>query len=412
MRILVEAYGCTMNRGEAEEFTRAFIEKGHAPALTEQDADACAIFTCGVIETTERHMLKRIKEISGNKKRLLLVCGCLVTICPEKILRIAPHAKLIGPARQLEGMGFLETAPSSKKAQMRSSVGILPVATGCAGSCTYCITKVARGRLCSRPPAMIFQRLESLVARGAAEVQLCAQDTAIYGRDMGLDLAALVEKLSSAGGDFMMRIGMMNPANVMADLGPILRAFQSQKVFKFLHLPVQSGSDAVLERMGRRHTASDFRAIVSAFRERFPGMALSTDIIVGFPGETDGDFTESMELMRETKPDIINVTRFSPRPGTQAHSMEPKIHGRTAKERSRAMAELRFELTRGNYREMIGRTVRALATERRVEGTAFLRTPEYRPVVVDAEVDMGQWYDIRVKSAEKTHLRGTLENVK
>ena len=406
MDILVEAYGCTLNRGEADEFIDAFMDMGHAPASREEEAGAYAIFTCGVIEATERHMLRRIKELSGNTGKQLMVCGCLVNICPEKILKAAPHAILIGPARHIEGVEFLAHTPHSQNVRSRSSVGILPVATGCAGECAYCITKNARGALCSRQPGDILRRLRELVTRGAAEIQLCAQDTAVYGKDIGLDLAGLVKKLESAEGDFMLRIGMMNPANVMSSTERIIEAYESQKVFKFLHLPVQSGSDRVLEKMGRGYTADDFRAIVAKFRKRFPGMALSTDIIVGFPGETDEDFMKSTELMREIRPDIINVTRFSSRPGTAAHAMKPKVHGRLAKQRSRAMTELRVGLTEENYGDMLGRTVRALATEQRVAGTTFLRTREYRPVVVRTELELGSWYEVKITGARRTHLSG------
>jgi MiaB/RimO family radical SAM methylthiotransferase len=256
----------------------------------------------------------------------------------------------------------------------------------------------------------LVAKLKSLVESGATEVQLCAQDTGVYGADIGMDLAGLVGALETVDGDFMLRIGMMNPANLVGNIPKALKAFESQKVFKFLHLPVQSGSDAILKKMRRNHRAEDFRNIVNVFRERFPGMAISTDMIIGFPGETDADFQMSMDLMRETKPDIINVTRFSARPGTEAHGMRDKVPGWKAKDRSREMSALRFSLTSENYGEMKSDTTKALATERRIEGTTFLRTVNYRPVVVKGEVELGRWYNVKITGKAKTHLNGKLEN--
>ncbi len=406
MRILVEAYGCTLNRGEAGEFTNGFLGMGHDLAGNEDDADAFVIFTCDVIETTERHMLKRVREFARSPEKPLLVCGCLPNICPERILKVAPHAALFGPATQSQALKRLCGDSPRIRGLPCAAVGMLPIATGCIGSCAYCITKTARGGLRSRAPDELAERLATMVNSGAAEVQICAQDTAAYGLDIGIGLDSLIQRLEAIDGDFMMRIGMMNPANVKVSLEGIVRAFESPKVFKFLHLPVQSGSDAVLERMGRRHTAGDFRKIVATFREKFPGMALSTDIIIGFPGEAEEDFRASMELMREVKPDIINITRFSSRPGTEAHNMTPKVPGWKAKDRSREMTKLRFEITSGNYAGMKGKAVKAMATERRKPGTTFLRTVDYRPVVASGELELGEWHCVKVTGKARTHLSG------
>jgi threonylcarbamoyladenosine tRNA methylthiotransferase CDKAL1 len=409
MKILVEAYGCTLNRGESEEFIDGLLEMGHELAVAQDVADAFVLFTCGVIETTENHMLRRIGEFAAFPEKTLMVCGCLPNISSQKILKIAPHAILIGTAEHLKGLAFFKGHGRKSGTNERTqSIGILPIASGCLGTCSYCITKDARGSLQSRSPEELAERLKNLLAMGAAEIQLCAQDTAIYGQDMDIDLAHLIETLEVVDGDFMMRIGMMNPAGVLQNMGGILQAFQSPKVYKFLHLPVQSGSDAVLERMKRRHTVSQFEEIVKIFRAQFPELSLSTDIIVGFPGETDGDFLKSLELMERVKPDIVNITRFSSRPGTEAHSMKGRVPSRLAKERSAILTDMRFSLTDASYGTFEGRTFRALATERRAEGTTFLRTSGYKPIVLPNVLELGKWYDVRVVGSERAHLTGAL----
>jgi len=413
MKILVEAYGCTLNHGEAEEFIDGLLDLGHELVEKQDDADAFVLFTCDVIETTESHMLKRISEFAATPEKTLMVCGCLPNISPEKIFNIAPHAILISAAEHLKGLEhFKGHSCKSTITERTSSIGILPIASGCLGACAYCTTKNARGSLQSRSQEELVERLKILLARGSAEIQLCAQDTAIYGHDIDMDLAHLVKKLEAVDGDFMMRIGMMNPTGVLQQIDGLLEAFNSPKVFKFLHLPVQSGSDIVLGRMNRFYAVKEFEEIVRIFRMQFPEMSLSTDIIVGFPGETDEDFQKSLELVERIKPDMINITRFSSRPGTEAHSMKHRVPSSIAKNRSKILTDLRFSLTDAHYGTFEGRTLKALATERRVEGTTFLRTSEYKPVVVDKNLELGKWYKVRIIGKEKAHLIGTLDNNK
>lgn len=410
--MLVEAYGCTLNHGEAQEFIETILKQGHKIVADEAQADAYAIFTCGVIKTTEKHMLKRIGQLVLDNSKMLLVCGCLGNINPEAIMKIAPNAQLFGPSEQslasnvFSDFQHFETVTVS----LQSKVGILPIATGCTGNCSYCITKKARGPLHSRSIQEIKQRLEMLVARGCVEIQVCAQDAAIYGHDAGSNLGNLLDELETVKGNFMIRIGMMNPANVKKHLDDILRAYESPRVFKFLHLPVQSGSDSVLETMNRAYIAQDYEDIIKAFRSRFPDMALSTDIIVGFPGESDEDFQASLSLIRRSKPDLINITRFSSRPGTEAHEMTNSVFPGTARKRSKELTKLRFQITGQNYKRMIGQKVRALASECLIEGTTIMRTKNYKPIVIPETLELGKWYEIVITEAEHVYLKGKINH--
>ena len=420
--MLVEAYGCTLNHGEAHEFIEAILEQGHKIAADEAQADAYAIFTCGVIKTTEKHMLKRIGQLSVDSSKMLLICGCLGNINPEAIMEIAPNAQMFGPSEQSlaskvfsdchepgsDSTNHQSNESDDSKEPNGSKVGILPIATGCTGNCSYCITKKARGPLQSRPMKEIKQRLEMLVAQGCVEIQVCAQDTAVYGTDIDSDLGTLINELETVEGNFMLRIGMMNPTNVKNHLDEIIEAYESPKVFKFLHLPVQSGSDSVLEAMNRMYTAQDYEDIIKAFRARFPEMALSTDIIVGFPGETDEDFRASLGLIRNSKPDLINITRFSSRPGTEAHEMKNGVFPGIARERSKELTELRFKITGENYKRMVGQKVRALASECLVEGTTIMRTKNYKPVVIAENLELGKWYELEITGTERVYLKGKL----
>ena len=410
MKVLVEAYGCTLNHGESEEFIEKILEQGHDIVANESEADAFAIFTCGVIETTEKHMLKRIGQLALDSSKSLLVCGCLGNINPEAIMEIAPHARMYGPSEQIRASKYFDDSDKSgiREFDSQPKIGILPIATGCLGNCSYCITKKARGPLQSRPVQEIKQRLEMLVARGCAEIQVCAQDTASYGQDIDESLESLIKELETVHGNFMIRIGMMNPASLERNLQTILRAYESDKVFKFLHLPLQSGSNSILEAMNRGHTSQDYDRTVTEFRRKFPDLALSTDIIVGFPGETDNDFQASVILLHHIRPDIINITKFSSRPSTEANEMENQVFGGTIKKRSKDFTDLRFELTGINYKALFGKKIRALATECLVEGTTFMRTQNYRPILIPDKLELGKWYEIEITGVERVYLTGKL----
>ena len=410
MRAYVEAYGCTLNVGESREMRAHLAERGWDLVASPDDADLAVLVTCVVIEKTERQMLKRVKDLRRVPK--LLVTGCMATACRERAEEVAPHA-VFAPPGDLESfsavVGAIDAERRDPRPPNRYPVAIVPLSTGCVGSCAYCITKLARGELRSRAEASIVDNVREAVSRGPIEVQLTAQDTAAYGMDIGSDLPGLVRRVCEVPGDFRVRVGMMNPKSALRIPGGLTNMYLEPKLFKFLHLPVQSGSDAVLSRMNRGYTTGEFEFIVSRLREAVPELSLSTDLIVGYPGETDDDHRANLELIARSEPDIVNVTRFSPRPGTAASEEPGKVSGAKAKDRSRELGVARFSVALRRNRTWIGREVRALATEPGKPGTTILRTDEYRQLVVPGELKLGEWSKVLVTGATATYLKGTRE---
>jgi MiaB-like tRNA modifying enzyme len=408
MKVHFEAYGCSLNRGECEELVEAVVGCGHSLTTKTEDADIAIIFTCGVVETTERRMLKRIGELAYFEEKLV-ICGCLGNISPDKIGATAPQAVIYSVSQHSQVLDLLDGRKKPDKRgyqSTKSSVGILPISSGCDGSCSYCVARLARGELKSRSPKELVNRARALIKNGTAEIQVCAQDTAAYGSDLDTTMGPLISSITSLDGEFMIRIGMMNPETASRMLPDLSDIYQNKKVFGFLHLPVQSGSDAVLGRMNRRYTIKNFLDIVGHMRGDHPDIVLSTDIIVGFPGEIETEFSETVDLVEDIQPDIVNITRFSSRPGTKAAIMKEQIPSRIAKDRSRVLTEMRFDISNRKYEQMIGRCLSVLATEVRVPGTTFLRTVNYRPVVVEEKLDLSKWYDVEVTGYTNTHLVG------
>jgi MiaB-like tRNA modifying enzyme len=338
----------------------------------------------------------------------------MATACREKAERIAPNAAFVGPAdmRAFTSLIGLEDRVSPEVALQGSSYGIVPIATGCLGSCAYCITKLARGGLRSRPVEKVVGSVRTLVSRGPREIQLTAQDTASYGSDIGRNLHGLVGEICAIDADFRLRIGMMNPRTALPMTDALGRMYQHPKVFKFLHLPVQSGSDRLLESMDRGYTVADFEDIVNAIRKVVPGMSLSTDLIVGYPGETSEDHELNLKVIASTRPDIVNVTKFSPRPRTKALDQGPAVVGWKAKDRSREISEIRFKVALENNRAWVGREARALATERGKGKSTILRTDEYKQVVVPEVLTLGKYFDVRIRRATATYLVGSRTGIR
>ena len=395
MRVNVEAYGCTLNKGEARMMAEALRGGGHSIVADVDSADASLLVTCTVIAATERRMVSRMKALAGNGKPLI-VSGCMATAQPAIVNEIAPDAEIVPPGDFLrlsevfggKRVGWREESVSIEPPST-SVEAIIPIAQGCLGGCTYCITRIARGGLRSHRPEDIIRRVKRCLAAGYKEIWLTAQDSAAYGRDIGLTLAELLRSVAGVTGDFRIRVGMASPKTCLPILDDLVDAYSSPKVYKFLHLPVQSGDDEILKAMGRSHSVDDFRRIVAAFRKRFPDIALSTDIIVGFPGEEEADFARSVGLIDEIRPDIVNVTRFSPRPGTTAGAVAGRMTGRRVKEWSREMTTLRFHISRQINSRYEGRVLEAMTTERGRDRTTLARTADYRQLALQGELPLG-----------------------
>ena len=412
MRYFVESYGCTMNYGEGDELSEKMRLLGHSPADSSDEADIVVLNTCTVVDTTEKKMISRITDLKKAGKEII-VTGCMAKAQDSRIKIRLPDSLIIPPGSYDIFSHSVENRYGSS--DVISSVAItatavLPIAQGCIGNCSYCITKLARGELKSYPIDELTVKFKRMVKNGAKEILVTAQDTACYGRDIGTDLPTLLQELLRTEGEYRIRIGMMNPNSLMDITDRLLDAMDDARVYKFLHIPVQSGSDVILKSMNRPYTVDEFIILVAFLRSRYPDISISTDIISGFPGETDEDHEKSVELLRQLDADTVNVTRFSPRPGTVAFSMNGQVHGRTCKERSREITSTKSDTAYVCNETMVGSTCRVLVTESGKPGTIIARTGNYRPVAIDGIIGLGTFVDVEIVSAAPTHLFGRILN--
>jgi len=375
--VYLETYGCRYNFGDTAKLVEILRQRGCTIASDPEEADAVIVNTCTVIGPTERRMLRRL---AGFPDHELYVTGCMPKIQREAILAVCSPV-FIDPETVHELYRSVGTVA-------RSGVGIVQVSQGCAGKCTYCITRFARGALKSFPPDEILGQVRAHVRAGAVEIQLTAQDMSAWGMDTGQLLPELLMELDRIPGSHRIRVGMMNPATVKNQAKDIAEAFTGEHIFRFIHLPVQTGSDAVLGRMKRGYTVAEFEMIVGLFRNQVPGITVATDMIVGFPGETETDFAASLNLIMRVKPAKVNVTRYSSRPFTPV-AREKDVPDELKKDRSRAMNSVSEEVYTLLNAPQIGTTVPFLVTEVLRKGSVMARSPHYTGVVIPEDLPVG-----------------------
>jgi threonylcarbamoyladenosine tRNA methylthiotransferase CDKAL1 len=376
-RVFIETYGCRYNFGDTAKLAEVLKHRGCTLVDSPDQADAVIVNTCTVVGPTERRMLRRLSALGECE---LYVTGCMPAVQREAILSVCDPVIISPEAIQVS---YREVGTVSG-----GSVAIVQIAQGCNGTCTYCITRFARGPLRSFPPREILRQVRAFADAGTTEIQFTAQDVSSYGMDAGHSLAGLLAEAGSLPGNHRIRVGMMNPATVMADLDGVVGAFASDRIFKFIHLPVQSGSDPVLEQMGRRYTVDDFCRIVAAFRKRYPDITIATDLIVGFSAETDDDFARSLDLVRSVRPNKVNVTRYSRRPFTP-QSQKKDLPDSVKKDRSRLL----LACSEGVYAEenarWVGKEVPFIVTETLRKGSVMARSPTYQGIVINEDLPCG-----------------------
>ena len=402
MKVYFERYGCTLNKGETDVIEEVAINRGYNVVNKPECADRIVLSTCAVIETTERHMLKRVKELSSLNKELF-VTGCLARYRSEEIEKYEnAHA-----IKEIDVEKLLRESSSTKNATKEFHIANLPISKGCTGNCSYCVTRIIKGKLKSYDIDLLTEKARDFIEKGAKEIRIASQDNGCYGFDRGRGtLPELINRISSIRGDFRIRVGMMTPNNFAKIEPDLLNSYENEKVYKFLHLPIQSGDDKILKAMGRKYTVSEYMEMIERFREEFDDLMLSTDVIVGFPGESDANFMKTYELIEKIKPNIVNITRFSPRKGTDAAEMSNKIIGRTCKHRSRMLTQLAREIGSEMNKKWVGKEMEIMIVESGKNGSVVGRSNSYRPVVIKDRLPLGSFVKTKIVDATSTYLIG------
>lgn len=427
-RVAFLTLGCKVNQYDSDAMRSLFLSRGYVP--TEKDADIYVINTCSVTsigDKKSRQLIRRIRR--EHPGAIIAAAGCYAQLSPAEV-EAAGCDVVVGNQNRARIVDYIEEAAAGRAgshvvdimqvAEFENLIvtpegeektrAFVKVQEGCDNYCTFCIIPYARGRLKSRRPDDAVAEVSLLAEKGYREIVLTGIHLGNYGVDLrdGTRLSTLVRWLLAIPGISRIRLGSIESVEVSDELIRILRT--ESRVCRHLHLPIQSGSDAVLARMHRHYRLAEFKKLIETLREKIPGLALTTDLIVGFPGETEALFEETLETLRELRFSGIHVFPYSPRTGTPAAGYPDQVPPAVKKERVHRVEALEKEIAATYRRAFLGKTVRVLAEEIR-EGRWEGLSDEYIRVAFTGEgIEKGGLYEVRVTALTEEGLEGLVNS--
>jgi MiaB-like tRNA modifying enzyme len=393
-----------------------------------EEADLIILNVCSVKIPTVNKVIKKIKEIKEKYPyKKLVIAGCISKDMLPRIREITEDASLISTHNigniisiveetmndnPVEVLGYNNKIKLNQpKIRQNPVIGIIPISNGCNLTCSYCSVRFVKGKLISYPIGNIRKEVIQCLKHGCKEIWITSQDSASYmtEKEQISKLPDLINNISEINKEFFIRIGMMNPNNLKPILDEMINIYKNNnKIFKFLHLPLQSGNNEILKKMKRDYCIEDFKKIIKKFRKEIPEITISTDIICGFPTETKEQFMDSVNIIKEITPDVLNISRFWLRPGTEAEKLK-QLPGGETKERSRllnsAFEWIAFEQNK-KWKNWVGKV---LIDEKGKDNTFIGRNYTYKPIVVKSNDNLlGYFVDVRVNEITKYDLRGEI----
>ncbi len=435
LKAFVRSFGCQLNFSDGEKIKGMLIKMGYTMAEDEQTADVVIFNTCAVRENAEDRVfgnlgfLKHYKE--ENPDMIIGLCGCMaalehvtdklkksykfvdIVFSPSAIDKLPKllYEKLSGSKYAFDTNEYNLSAEGLYQERDSSFKASVPIMFGCNNFCTYCIVPYVRGRERSRKPENIIQEVEKLVADGYKEIMLLGQNVNSYGKDLEekTDFPDLLRKINAVEGDFVIRFMSSHPKDAGRKL--IDTIIECEKVGKHLHLPVQSGSDEILDKMNRRYTVEKYMETINYARSFVPDFSFTTDIIVGFPNESAEDFEKTLELIKRVKYDNIYSFIYSKRSGTKAAEIDDKISDEEKGERMTRLLAVQREISTESYRRFIGRTMKVLVDGKsKKNGLLNGKSDEF--VIVEFEGDeslIGSFVNVKITDAKNWAVTGVIE---
>jgi tRNA-2-methylthio-N6-dimethylallyladenosine synthase len=422
--VYVETYGCQMNVADSELLLGHLRAHGYTSTGVPDEADVILLNTCAIREHAEARVLGRLGELARHKRRpgvRLGVTGCMAQHLRDRLRERAPAVDLVvGPdgyrrlpellegsvdpheALRLDPDETYADLPVAREPGVRAWVTVM---RGCDRFCTFCIVPYVRGRERSLPAGTILEEVRRLADSGVREVVFLGQTVNAYRHD-GCDFADLLRRAAEVPGILRLRFTSPHPADVSERL--ISAMAECPAVAPQLHLPVQAGSDRVLARMGREYTAGDYEDLVARLRARVPHLALSTDVIVGFPGEKDDDFAATEALVRRVRYDSAFLFKYSPREGTRAFRWEDSVPEAEKARRLERLIALQETISAEINRALLGREVPVLVEgpARRPAGWMAGKSPQMKTVVFPGPATPGEVRHVRVEATTSHTLSG------
>ena len=431
----VDTYGCQQNEADSERLRGYLARMGYGFSDTPEGADLVLVNTCAVREHAEHRVFGNVGALSHTKRRhpdqVICVCGCMARQdhvaarlkqsfpyvdlvfgpqvlwrFPELLLRKLTDGKRVFETDDVPG-AVAEGIPVVRQNSIKAWVSVM---YGCNNFCTYCIVPYVRGRERSRRPEDVLTEIRELAEAGYKDITLLGQNVNSYGKDLGLDadFAWLLEQANRIPGDFLLRFMTSHPKDASDRLFDVMAS--CEKVAPCLHLPFQSGSSRVLKAMNRGYTRERYLDRIAALRERIPDIVLTSDVIVGFPGETQEDFEETMSLIEAVRYDALFTFRFSPRRGTPAEKLPDPMPPEQKSANFQRLLARQNEISAEKHRAYVGKTVNCLVDGMGTDGRLTARTGGNRLIHLEGDPALvGSWQKAKITDSSTWALFGTAE---
>ena len=427
-KAIVLNFGCSANRAISEGLAGILENNGFILQNSAHNAGLIVVNTCIVKQNTEHRMKSLLASLPSDRN--IIVTGCLPSVMKDWVIENVPHAKLLLPEQAGKLLDIIGSEEENKvdtqvtdkwdwiytkeRSWINPYIAAVEISRGCLGNCSYCIVKQVKGNLRSRTPTSIINEIKKMVKNGIKEIWLTSQDTGIYGWDLtpSILLPDLINDITKISGDFKIRLGMMTPFALKRCIDPLIDQMNKPQVFSFLHLPIQSGSNKILKAMRRKETTEKYEELIKKLRKHIPNLVISTDIIVGFPSETEEDYFLSESFVKKINPTIVNISKYTDRPGTVASRMKSKIPTKIKANRSKRLTEVCKTISQTQLKSWIGWEGNVVIDELGKEKNQIKgRNDSYLPVIIfDEPNKLGTIQKVLITDSKTNYLIGEIIN--
>jgi len=427
--IFIETYGCSSNQNNSEIMAGLLSQAGFLITNNEELADIIILNTCVVKSKTESKIKRRIQDLKSKK---IIVTGCMPETDIKALKKLNRNLIFLGThhfkdivkiirdyqERNLDDKQqneYIKINDEEKlnlpKVPQNKLISIHQISEGCLGECSYCKTRLAKGKLFSYEKENIIKSIESDLQNGAKEIWLTSQDCASYGLDKNKDKSRLPELLRdilNLKHNFKLRLGMMNPNNVLPIIKELIEIYKNKKMYKFLHIPIQSASNSILKHMNRFYKIEEAEKIITSFQKEIPSITIATDIIVGYPTETQEDHNENLEFIRKFKPSVLNLSKFSKHKQTQAGKLK-ELPNKIVKQRTTELMKEHRRTAEENKKVFLNKEVEAFIDKKISENLYEARDENYNIVLIKTgKENLGKNVSVIIKEAGVHHLVGEI----
>jgi len=437
LQVYIETYGCSNNLAESEIIKALLSIQGCSFTNNLDLAEVIIVNTCIVKSKTISKIKRRIQDLMPkfDNGRKIIIAGCMPETLLDEIIKLSPNSSIISTHQinrisfvidnVLKGKRIVLTGKenlikcSMPKIRNNKLITIIPISSGCDGTCSYCLTRLAKGPLFSYKEEDIIKQIESDLQSGAKEIWLTSQDCAAYGIDkisredasqkplgVGDKLPELLNKILSLKHNFKLRLGMSNPNHIYSILNDLIQIYKNDKMYKFLHMPIQSASDKILKDMNRKYKIKQAEEIITKFRKEFPDIVIATDIITGYPTETSEDHKFNIDFINSFKPDVLNLSKFSSHKNTKAGKLKP-LDTKIINKRASELMEIHRQTAQNNKQKYKDKQIEVFIDKKISENLYESRDDNYNIVLMNSKDRsiLGKNLMVKIKQIGVHHMQ-------